>query len=799
MYKLLQKLIVGCVVFASVCSGAEGPTAAVDVTDHAIPVLHTQEGSASFDHWLVVGPFTGGGLTDLLSRDHAGGQLKRFGREAASGATEPANVLQYATSAEAKSDLKTVTGGSVDLKMLYQQSYEDSEPASAAYLLCKIKSEHARQTYLLFGCDDAARVWLNGKLLMEQTRERHVNQYSEALKIDLAAGENVLCIKTVRSRRGWTVAARLAATAAEATDIALKGHAMLHGVLLQGAVFPEGKPVIFSPRGVPADARIDCGIKDFGKTWEKRSELAGRRAAFAGSEALAPGLYWAEVLHNGVLYEQPFIKGDLKAVAATWSKKSETLQVDGVARINLEVIQRRLNTLLAGDEKNRQDRTVIHALLELATMVDAIESHREPCASVSGMHVRAFRSKIDDQVEHYRVFAPSTVKSGTKLPLVVILPTTVSSKKPFIESAFMKAHLEAERICGIAEKYGVVVLWCGYRKPLRADPCEYAHVGEAIDEVTRDYNVDPGAISLAGSCSGGVLALGLLTREPERFAAVALHNAVFAVDRNTSPEVVRSCYTNPLFLKWVVKRTDIPEYLATSSAPILLVHDGEVKEGHGDIGISLRFEERARRAGKQVAFEQIPQTVSEHMAAWDRMIGWLSKARRNPAGKPISTAKTVVEFFTQRFVVVTGNGGLAEEQQAARQLSERFAGEWRQQMFGDCRRVDENAVDKTQLTGENIVLIGNQSSSRLWSELAGKAGLMVEPDRIRLGERVWNGKDLAIQVRVDSPLSSGNSIVFVGGNSLGKAKLPTMNLAMDGWYQYAVWDAQGRLVDAGML
>lgn len=760
----------------------------------AIPTLQAKAGSAVLDQWLVVGPFKGGDMAYLLKQDLVRAQLANAGASVSESEFE--NIKRYVE--RGPQDSQSLQGDSVDLKMFYHQPYEDSEPASAAYLLCKVKSDQAQSAYLLFGCDDAAQIWLNGKSIMEQSKERHVNQYSEAIKVDLLAGENVLCIKTVRRRRGWTITARMAGTSAEAASLALEGHAMLHGILLQGAVFPVGKPVVFSPRGVPADARIDCTIRNFEKTWEKRVELDGRRAPFPNSEDLPVGLYWAEILHGGVRYEQPFIKGGLKAVADTWVNRSGALKVGRDTSLNIEAIKRRLSSLLE-DEKNRQDRPIIHAVAELAAIVVAIESSTDPYKAVSGMHVRAFRSKIDDQVEYYRVFAPTVVKNGSKLPLVVVLPTTVSSRKPFIESAFMKAHLEAERMCAIAEKFGVVLLWCGYRKPLRADPCEYAHIDEVIGEVSHDYNIDPQAISLTGSCSGGVLALGLLTREPEKFAAAAVHNAVFGVERNTAPAVVRTCYSNPFFQQWALKKTDISEYMAGSSAPILLVHDGEGKEGHGDLSISLKFEELARRNGKAVELEQVPQTLSEHMAAWERMIGWLSQVRKTDGLKPVARSKTVAEFFTRRFVVLTGDNGAPEEQQAVKQLADRFAEDWRKSMFGNCRRADEKSFGKAAMADENIVLIGNPVTSRLWRQLATKVGLVVEADKICLGGRVWDGKDLFIQVRTDNPQVAGGSIIFVGGNDMAKANLPTMNLAMDGWFQFAVWDAEGRLVDAGLL
>jgi pimeloyl-ACP methyl ester carboxylesterase len=793
MFEVIKKIVTRSGAISLLLAGLCVCTlVGAEAESREIPQIQAKEGNVLLSHWVAIGPFQGGTDVELLDQNLVGAQADL--------ANEAADAIKYAEAPGKRwPSVQRVEAEVLDFKKLYDQSYERNVAPTAAYMVCKVANDQARSAYLMLGSHDAIKVWLNGKVVYEQRLPRRIDIYSDAIKISLPAGENVFCLKTVRSRQGWSVAARLAGDTEAASVAALEGHGMLASRLLAKCMVGSGEPLAFAPFGIPADVKLVCTVRNFTKTWEKKSELVGNKTNFPESETLVTGLYWAEVMVGGHFYSQPFLVGPPASLATEIMRQADALELDEAGRLNCEALKRRINFLLQ-PENLRQDRTLVHALTELSAVVNAVKAKQEPFKAVPGLHVRAFKSKIDDLTQYYRIFVPSSHKAGTRLPLVVVMPTTISSKKPFIESAFLSAHGEAERMSVLAEKYGLAVLWCGYRKIMQADPAEYAHIDEVIDVVGKDYALDADRITLAGSCSGGVLATGLVAREPGKYAAIALHNAVFSLRKTTTAALVRTCYANASFRQWALSDDSIDAFMDRSSTPTLLVHDG-AEAGHGDLRNSEKFAEIGKHRGKPVTMERVPQTVAQHFFAWDRMLGWLSQARRvanQAAGAP--SPKTINEVFTQRFTVIAASGGTAEDQQAVAKLSARFAADWRTSMFGEGRTSDEkHFAAGTAGKDENLVLIGNQSTSTLWAELAPKAGVALEQDKVRIGERVWIGKDLSLQVRVDNPKAPGRSVVFVGGSDLSKVNPGTMNLAMDGWYQYAIWDAQGKLVDAGML
>jgi hypothetical protein len=64
---------------------------------------------------------------------------------------------------------------------------------------------------LLFGSDDAAKVWLNGRVIWSVNRTRGVNLDEDSVPgLSLLAGRNTLVVKVVQGVGGWGLAARFA-------------------------------------------------------------------------------------------------------------------------------------------------------------------------------------------------------------------------------------------------------------------------------------------------------------------------------------------------------------------------------------------------------------------------------------------------------------------------------------------------------------------------------------------------------------------------------------------------------------
>ncbi|HTF87735.1 MAG TPA: hypothetical protein VK843_04955 [Planctomycetota bacterium] len=74
---------------------------------------------------------------------------------------------------------------------------------ASAYLYCRIRARAAATAQFRYGYDDAARIWLNGKLVSESSRPGAFEPLADTLTLDLVAGDNHLFVKVTNAGGAW--------------------------------------------------------------------------------------------------------------------------------------------------------------------------------------------------------------------------------------------------------------------------------------------------------------------------------------------------------------------------------------------------------------------------------------------------------------------------------------------------------------------------------------------------------------------------------------------------------------------
>ncbi len=88
--------------------------------------------------------------------------------------------------------------GIIDFEKIY-----GSISNKAAYAYCEIESETDQTIHFLFGSDDGAKVWINGKLVHSIFAGRAVKAGEDYFKADLKKGLNQVLVKITQWVRGW--------------------------------------------------------------------------------------------------------------------------------------------------------------------------------------------------------------------------------------------------------------------------------------------------------------------------------------------------------------------------------------------------------------------------------------------------------------------------------------------------------------------------------------------------------------------------------------------------------------------
>ena len=751
----------------------------------------------TISEWNVVGPFAVAATDNPWVTDISAQYSLReedFDRSAfeAFSVTVERNQAAAATAAPS---LYNVSGVDfIDFQQLFSRPYIRDPLPGAVYVACAITADITQEVYLLLGSADGNKTWLNGKLVGGHDGKRGVSTFDDVFPVSLKRGENLLVIKVCRWGIGWGLTARIEPSALAAAKTALAAQGMRQSMLLKHSVLAEGAALELQPRGVPAALQFPASITRVGGQVVKQLTLTSGTACRV--DGLRPGIYRLTIRAGDNQYAESLCVGEPRNLAAALSAKATALSRADKVKLNVETLLRRMTILTAPEslkfssegERYGWERKIAYTLDELECIIDRLNAGEDAFANVPGLHLRAFRSMIDGEPQHYRIYIPTSYrKSSGGIPLIVMLPTVISASRPFIASAFMAAHSEAERICAIAERLDAGVLWPGYRNRPTGSPCEATHLDEAIDAVMADYSIDRFRITLLGACSGGALATMQVVHNPNRFAGIALLNPVFALNRKATIDPANPFYNSLAFKSWPTVVDATPLFFPLAANPVLIIHDG-AEPGHGDLATSEGFTREALEKGHAVTMLRRAQTLAQHFGAWDELMTWAVRQRN-----PIANATRSDAFYltphgkisgalvlSQNFVVVVGT----EVPAAAKvnQLAAAFTEAWTRNHFGGCRVVLDRDFDAAKFRDSNLVLFGNAETNSIWRSLAAKAPFPMPADAGATG-----ANDFSFQAVFPHPDDANRYVLLIGARDLSRAVFGTQNLSIDGWYNFALW------------
>ncbi len=746
--------------------------------------------------WLVLGPFEAPGAKDPAETNFlSAGQAD----EAAIDADGIRRIIQGEPGRNPWG--RMCLGEEVlDFQNLYHRSYGPGASPGAAYAACTVEAVRNCRVYLMSGSSESIRVWLNGALIWRDQGKHGLNTYNSSIAVDLRPGKNLLLVKVSHwSQQLWGLTARLEPTVEAAADAALRMQRQRYGELLKRIVLGPGDTLEAAPRGVPEGVRFPTTITDSGGATIARTVLGGAGDRWVPPATVPEGIYYATLSFLQGQYSEPFCIGTPGAVAAGLSLQGRRYlgAADPVAA-DVTVLQQRLDALLksgAAQEHGNWESKMISVLEEYSTVLRALDHGEEAFRGVAGLHLRGFRSKIDDQVESYRLFVPQS--HGTRdgaLPLAIMVPTYTEASRPFIESAFLTYQNEVEHFCSIGEEYGLAILWCGYRTEPTGNPIDFAQIDEAIEAVASDYRIDPHRITLMGICSGGAVATAAAARWPERFAAVGLLNPTFGLERHTALGLadLDRC---PAIYGWLEHTDATAEYLSAGRIPTYVIHDGG-EPGHGPLESAEAFAAEAGKAGFPLKFDRTIQIREKHYDGWDQLCGWLvTQSRPSPSVRrsdryfpSAARINGISAVLAQRFVLVEGTGGTDGDRTVIKRLVEDFQSAWKRAYFVPCRVVTDNEFSAGAYADSNLVLFGNAETNSVWRLRAGALQLGIDKSRVRIGGRDWFGGNLMVEAALPNPAAPDHPIVFIGGKDLEYSRLGGINLSLEGWFDYAIWD-----------
>jgi hypothetical protein len=145
--------------------------------------------------------------------------------------------------------------------------------------------------------------------------------------------------------------------------------------------------------------------------------------------------------------------------------------------------------------------------------------------------------------------------------------------------------------------------------------------------------------------------------------------------------------------------------------------------------------------------------------------------------------------FADQFIVVGGIGGEPGEKQKLAEEIERFKNMWQTKYFGSFRYKKDFEITPYDINNYHLILIGNQRTNLLLKRLSKKIPLVIQPDKIIITGKIFEGDKLNIHMIYPNPLNKDKYIVLIGSNNVQDLHFGNFDLSTAGWYDFALWEA----------
>lgn len=155
-------------------------------------------------------------------------------------------------------------------------------------------------------------------------------------------------------------------------------------------------------------------------------------------------------------------------------------------------------------------------LKEALALLDQLKSGVDPFRLQRGDFRKAYLSKVDDTLQPYRIFVPSSYDGSKAYPLIIALHGMGGDENSYFDQ-YLQGGFKTD-----AEKRGYIVACPKGREPasMYRGPAE-RDVMDVLEEVRRAYRIDTNRIYLTGHSMGGFGTWSVAINHPEIFAALA--------------------------------------------------------------------------------------------------------------------------------------------------------------------------------------------------------------------------------------------------------------------------------------
>lgn len=505
----------------------------------------------------------------------------------------------------------------VDLLRFYQGVKNENV---VAYAYTIINRKEFGRVYLTIGTDDGVKVWVNGKMVHRNLRQRGLTLDEDLVNADMNAGDNYLLLKIQQGAGGWGYAVRLLENANQFNTITGNIEFSITNTN------PEEKTL-----SVISQSNLDqtilrqtvqmqvCGAG--GNVVAKRTFYSSK-PIILNYKNWPDGTYEFRFLYKDIRGMECFkyatwYKGDILAEARTIINTAPDKNVRtpdaSLHRMLADMIIDRLGSNLQNPDSAKFN-SIHPPLLEFA------EFKAKKQIRSNGFIRMAYIDDLDNTPQFCRCYLPLHYNPSKKWPVVVYLHGYNQDNPEYIKWWSVDKRHDAA-----SDKYDVI-----YIEPHGRGNTQYSGPGDrdvlkCIEMAKQKFNVDEERVYLTGASMGGFGTWNVATRHPELFAAIAPIYGGGDYHVLTPKEILEKMSGREIFQS--DKSSSTAQLESLLNMPILVSHGDQ--DQSVNVNLSRYLVRMLQRWNYDVRYIEVPDKGHSDLGLSDQTIVWMLQHKRN--------------------------------------------------------------------------------------------------------------------------------------------------------------------------
>ncbi|MCF8360966.1 MAG: dienelactone hydrolase family protein [Prolixibacteraceae bacterium] len=422
---------------------------------------------------------------------------------------------------------------------------------SNVYLYSTFNSEADQDVVFIVDGSFAYKIWLNGEVVIKDYWKKNTNKLGDRLvPVKIKKGSNKIFVKVSRGNNvlSWKFNLTI-------SNFIIANQVFFDNCLSDFIMNPNFSDSLFVYVGPFLNGKVEVlksdSIVQLTKTFENH-ELENQYLCLKNLEHLEDGFYTVRLISSGYTMEEKVYKGDLETLGQQMGAQIAQLNCDQKYLNEIIISFDRFNYLstVVPDSLSRYENQYWknNSVFYGFNLYNLLQFHNnnKHFIGCEGTFLKSYYSEKQNKDFYFLFQGIGNPEEIASKPVIIMVPYALEGDDittSWYISSLDQIHIDAY----LAKEYGFSIAWAFLRGTNYTVPDADEDIKGIISTLEKDYNIDPTKIYLDGDCVGGMRALIIASRNPDRFAGVAAHGPItYGEDRNSPINLVKHLANVPV-------------------------------------------------------------------------------------------------------------------------------------------------------------------------------------------------------------------------------------------------------------